>query len=84
MPYKHKKNCIEKKALSRAKALEKIPEPSKEDIVRLYKEGLREAERLQKLLKPEWFVKDVDKAGKAGKPVRVPRHGKPGKKRRKK
>ncbi len=64
MPYKHKKNCIEKKALAAAKELEKIPEPSKEEIVEIYKEGIHGAERLQKLLKPEWFVKDIDKPGK--------------------
>ncbi len=70
MPYKHKKNCIEKKALAAAKELEKIPEPSKEEITRIYREGLKEVGRLQKLLKPEWFVKDIDKpAKKSGAPA---------------
>jgi len=64
MPYKHKKNCVEKKALAAAKELEKIPEPSKEEITKIYKEGMEEVPRLQKLLKPEWFVEDVDKQGK--------------------
>jgi hypothetical protein len=84
MAYKHKKNCIEKKALAAAKELEKIPMPTEKDIVKIYKQGMEEAQRLQKLLKPEWFVKDEDNAGKAGKPVRVPRPGKPAKKRKKK
>jgi hypothetical protein len=64
MPIKHKKNRVEKKAIAAAKKLESIPEPSKEEIIRIYKEGMREAERLQRLLKPEWFVKDTDKPGK--------------------
>ena len=54
-----------KKALKAAKELEQVPMPSKEDIVRIYKEGLEEAKRLQKLLKPEWFVEDKDKPSRA-------------------
>ena len=49
-----------RKALVRAKELEKIPTPTKEEIVSIYKEGMNEAEKLRKLLKPEWFVKDED------------------------
>ncbi|MEM2916141.1 MAG: hypothetical protein QXT19_02180 [Candidatus Woesearchaeota archaeon] len=65
MHKKRNKKCkIGKKALVAAKELEKIPEPSREEIVKIYKEGMHEAERLQKLLKPEWFVKDIDKPGK--------------------
>ncbi|MEM4253795.1 MAG: hypothetical protein QXR48_00185 [Candidatus Woesearchaeota archaeon] len=65
MQKKHSKNCkIEKKALAAAKELEKIPEPSREEISKIYREGIEEARRLQKLLKPEWFVKDIDKPGK--------------------
>lgn len=61
----HRAKCkIEKKALLAAKELEKIPEPSKEEITRIYREGIEEAHRLQRLLKPEWFVKDIDKPGK--------------------
>ncbi len=67
MAYKHKKNCVEKKALAAAKELEKIPEPSKEEITKIYKEGIKEVQRLQKLLKPEWFVKDIDKPAKKTK-----------------
>ncbi len=58
---------IAKKALKAAKELEQLPTPTKQEIVKLYKEGLEEAKRLQKLLKPEWFVKDVDKPGKKTK-----------------
>jgi hypothetical protein len=64
MAYKHKKNCVEKKAISAAKELEKIPEPTKKEIAEIYKEGMEEAQRLQKLLKPEWFVEDTDKPGR--------------------
>jgi len=49
-----------RKALVKAKELEKIPTPTKEEIVSIYKEGMNEAEKLRKLLKPEWFVKDED------------------------
>lgn len=51
---------IAKRALKAAKELEKLPEPSKKEIVALYKEAFEESRRLQKMLKPEWFVKDVD------------------------
>jgi hypothetical protein len=47
-----------RKAMEKAKELEKIPVPSKEEIVAIYKEGLEEAEKLRKLLKPQWFVHD--------------------------
>lgn len=56
---------LQKQALKAAKELERLPMPSKEDIVRIYKEGLEEVKRLQKLLKPEWFVEDKDKPGRA-------------------
>ncbi len=49
-----------RKALVKAKELEKIPTPTKEEIIGIYKEGMGEAEKLRKLLKPEWFVKDED------------------------
>ena len=45
-----------RKAMEKAKELEKVPVPSKEEIVAIYKEGLEEAEKLRKLLKPQWFV----------------------------
>jgi hypothetical protein len=55
---------IAKKALKAAKELEQIPMPSREDVVKVYKEALEESKRLQKLLKAEWFVKDVDRPGR--------------------
>ncbi|MEM4239622.1 MAG: hypothetical protein QXM31_00335 [Candidatus Woesearchaeota archaeon] len=67
MEYRHKKNCIEKRALAAAKKLEKIPEPTKEEIAGIYKETVEEARRLNKILKPEWFVKDIDKPAKKAK-----------------
>jgi len=48
-------------AMERAKELEKIPLPSKEEITAIYKEGLEEAEKLRKLLKPQWFIADIHK-----------------------
>lgn len=62
--HKHIHPNITKKALAGARELEKIPMPSKEDVVKVYKEALEEAKRLQKLLKPEWFVKDIDRKGR--------------------
>ncbi len=50
-----------RKAMVKAKELEKIPVPTKEEIVKIYKEGLEEAEKLRKLLKPSWFVADIHK-----------------------
>ena len=47
-------------ALKKAKDLEKQHVPSREEIVSVYKEGLEEAEKLKKLLKPTWFVRDTD------------------------
>jgi len=67
---------ISKKALAAAKELEKIPMPSREEIVKYYKEGLEEAKRLQRLLKPVWFVDDTDKPGKAGIDARAERREK--------
>lgn len=52
---------IAKKALAAAREIENLPEPTEKDIVAVYKDALEEARRLQKLLKPEWFVKDIDK-----------------------
>lgn len=61
---KKKDDKLVKKALAAAKELEKIPAPSDKEIVGLYKEGIEEARKLQKLLKPEWFVDDTDKQGR--------------------
>ena len=57
------------KAMAKAKELEKIPQPTKEEIVSIYKEGLEEAEKLRKLLKPQWFIRD-EKAKKSASPTR--------------
>lgn len=48
------------KALAKAHELEKVPMPTRQEIVKIYKEGMEEAEKLRKLLKPEWFMKDTD------------------------
>ena len=50
-----------RKAMEKAKELEKTPVPTKEEIVKVYKEGLEEAEKLRKLLKPQWFIRDEHK-----------------------
>ena len=47
-----------RKAMERAKELEKIPVPTKEEITAIYKDGLEQAEKLRKLLKPQWFIHD--------------------------
>ena len=54
-----------RKAMEKARELEKIPVPTKEEIVAIYKDGLEEAEKLRKLLKPQWFVKDEHKKKRA-------------------
>ncbi len=48
------------KALAKAHEIEKVPVPTRQEIVKIYKEGMEEAEKLRKLLKPEWFIKDTD------------------------
>ena len=48
------------KALARAKELEKLPDPSREEIVSIYKDALEQAEKLNKLLEPQWFIRDED------------------------
>lgn len=60
-----------RKAMKRAKELERVPLPSKEEIVSIYKEGLEEAEKLRTLLEPEWFVKDIDAQKKGKKPKKA-------------
>ena len=46
------------KARKKAKELEKTPIPTTEEIVEIYKDGMEEAEKLKKLLKPQWFLDD--------------------------
>ena len=50
-----------REAMELAKQLEKTSVPTTEEIVAIYKDGMEEAEKLRKLLKPSWFVKDVDR-----------------------
>lgn len=59
-----KSDTLVKEALKAAKALEKIPLPSDKELLAMAKEGLAHAQQLQKMLKPEWFVKDVDASSK--------------------
>jgi len=56
-----------RKAMQKAKELEKIPFPTKEEIVAIYKDGLEQAEKLRKLLKPEWFMLDEKEIKKTKK-----------------
>jgi len=56
-----------RQAMVKAKELEKIPSLTKEEIVAVYKEGLEEAEKLRKLLKPQWFIHDTDVKQKKAK-----------------
>ena len=60
------------KALEKAKQLEKKEPASREEIVKIYKEGLEEAEKLRKLLKPQWFISDTHKKKKSTKKTRSP------------
>jgi hypothetical protein len=60
------KRGIAKKALAGARKLEKIPFPSISELKKEHSKDLVEVKNLQKLLKPEWFVKDTDKP-KAGR-----------------
>ena len=48
-----------KEAMEQAKKLEKIPEPKDEDIVGIYKDAKESIQRLQKMLKPQWFTEDT-------------------------
>ena len=52
---------VVKEAMKKAKEIEKIPTPSREEVLELYKAGLKSAEKLNKLLKPQWFISDVHK-----------------------
>jgi len=47
-----------KEALKKAKELEKKPVPTKAEVLSIYKEGITSAQKLNKLLKPAWFVSD--------------------------
>ena len=53
-----------KKALAQAKDVEqhKLLPPKK--VVELYEDGFKTLEKAKKALKPEWFIKDIDKKRK--------------------
>lgn len=64
---KEVKDKLVRKALAKAKELEAEPIPSQEELVELYKKNIEEAERLRKLLKPSWFIRDIHVEKKAKK-----------------
>ena len=45
-----------RKALAKAKKLEKMPDPSIKEIEAINKDSMKQAQKLRKLLKPTWFV----------------------------
>ncbi|MBS3147626.1 hypothetical protein J4219_01955 [Candidatus Woesearchaeota archaeon] len=49
------------KALARAKELERLPDPTNEEIAAIYKDAMEKAGELNKLLEPCWFINDVHK-----------------------
>ncbi len=63
--HKLKKNV--KNALKQAKKLEKEPSMTTKQVVQLYKKGFEQAEKLKKLLKKSWFLKDIRPRSKAKK-----------------
>ena len=63
-----KKRNIVAEALARAKRLESLAPHSKKKILKEYRESLEAAAKLQKLLKPAWYLgKDVHRAKKRKK-----------------
>ncbi len=48
-----------KEAMEQAKKIENIPEPKDEDIVEIYKDARESIQRLQKMLKPQWFTENT-------------------------
>ncbi|MBI4147736.1 hypothetical protein HY490_00425 [Candidatus Woesearchaeota archaeon] len=51
---------IAEQAMKKAKEVENIPAPSDEEIVEIYKDGIAQGEKLKKLLKTDWYLKDKD------------------------
>lgn len=45
-----------KDAMKRAKKLEKIPKPKDKEILKIYKDAKTSIQRLNKLLKPQWYL----------------------------
>jgi len=56
-----------KEAMKKAKELEKIPEPTDKDILKIYKDARQSVKRLHKMLKPEWFVEEPKRQKKKKK-----------------
>ncbi|MFC1774987.1 hypothetical protein ACFLZN_01580 [Nanoarchaeota archaeon] len=56
-----------KEALRKARKLEKHEPMSREEAVSTYKHGISLSEKLRKLLRPSWFVKDLDSKKKKKK-----------------
>ena len=56
-----------KKILEEARRLEKGKSLSDEELARMKKESLQEAEKLRKLLAEQWFIKDKDVEKKKSK-----------------
>ena len=50
-----------REAMKKAKELEKIPEPTDKDILKIYKDTKESVKRLHKMLEPEWFVEEPKK-----------------------
>ncbi|GEM_PF-3334728 len=53
------------KALAEARRLAAEPEPPKGQAEQVYQDGIAQAEKLKHLLKPSWFIRDIDAEKKA-------------------
>ena len=49
------------KAMKAAKKLEKIPVPKDKELLKVYKDTKQSIQRLNKLLKPQWYLDDTTK-----------------------
>ncbi|MDO8661029.1 MAG: hypothetical protein Q7K43_04010 [Candidatus Woesearchaeota archaeon] len=56
------------KALADAKRLIAEPEPPKGQAELVYQDGIAQAEKLKHLLKPSWFIRDIDAEKKESTP----------------
>lgn len=63
-----------KEALKVAKELEKQEPMPREKVVEIYKEGIETAQSLQKLLKPDWFLKEEKAKAQRRKPSAKKKH----------
>ena len=55
-----------KKALEKARELEKHTPMSKQEVVQIYKEGISFGEKIKSYLKPSWCVADPNSKKKVG------------------